>query len=41
MPKKKLKEIKELQKDPEFMRDINKFIEATTKKVFKLKDLGF
>ena len=33
--------IKEAQKDPEFMRDVNKFIEATTKKVFKLKDLGF
>jgi len=51
MPKKKLKTkltgdksiktIKEAQKDPEFISDVNKFIEATTKKVFKLKDLGF
>lgn len=51
MPKKKLKTklrgdeltkaIKEAQKDPQFMKDIDKFIEATTKKVFKLKDLGF
>lgn len=36
-----VKAIKEAQKDPEFMKDIDKFIEATTKKVFKLKDLGF
>ena len=47
MPKRKLKgedstkSIKEAQKDTEFMRDIDKFIEATTRKVFKLKDLGF
>lgn len=33
--------IKEAQKDPEFIRDVNRFIEATTKKVFKLRDLGF
>ena len=33
--------IKEAQKDPEFMKDIDKFIEATTKRVFKLKDLSF
>jgi hypothetical protein len=31
----------EAQKDPQFMKDIDKFIEATTKKVFKMKDLGF
>ncbi|MBI2650819.1 hypothetical protein HYX04_05940 [Candidatus Woesearchaeota archaeon] len=36
-----IRAIKEAQKDPEFMNDIDKFIEATTKKVFKLKDLGF
>ncbi|MBI2124635.1 hypothetical protein HYT92_02475 [Candidatus Pacearchaeota archaeon] len=36
-----IKAIKEAQKDPQFMKDIDKFIEATTKKVFKLKDLGF
>jgi len=51
MPKKKLRSkstddeyiqsLKETQKDPQFMKDIDKFIEATTKKVFKLKDLGF
>ena len=36
-----MKSIKEPGKDAEFIRDINKFIEASTRKVFKLKDLGF
>ncbi len=36
-----IQSLKETQKDPQFMKDIDKFIEATTKKVFKLKDLGF
>ena len=32
--------IKEAQKDPEFMKDIDRFIKAANS-VHKLKDLGF
>ena len=41
MKKQKLKVnlIKEIQKDNDFMKDVDKFIEATTNNVFKLKDL--